>query len=74
MLKDILPPKYRTLIYTALVVAGLLVGATQVGFAAAGVAQPAVVSVVVNVLAYLGAATGLVARANVPSQEPSEPI
>ena len=72
MLKDILSPKYRKIVYTTYSLSGLLLGAIQVGFVAAAVAQPMALTVALAVYAYLGVGLGFVARANTPSQTPAE--
>lgn len=67
MLKDILPARYRAIVYRLYSVVGLLVGAIQVGFVTAAVAQPVALTVTVAVLAYLGIGLGFVAAANTPA-------
>jgi hypothetical protein len=69
-----IPEKYRNLFYIIFGVVGVLLGATAVGFAAAGAAIPVWFKVATAVYAFLGGPTALTARANLPSQRPSEPI
>jgi hypothetical protein len=69
-----IPEKYRNLFYLLFGLVGVLLGATAVGFATAGVAIPVWFKVASAVYAFLGGPTALTARANLPSQRPSEPI
>ena len=69
-----IPEKYRNLFYVLFGLVGVLLGATGVGFAAAGVALPTWYVVATAVYAFLGGPTAATARANLPSQKPSEPI
>lgn len=69
-----IPEKYRDLAYALFGILGLALGATAVGFATAGVAFPVWFKVATAIYAFLGGPTALTARANLPSQRPSEPI
>lgn len=69
-----IPEKYRNIFYAVFGLLGVVLGATAVGFAAAGVAIPVWFKVATAVYAFLGGPTALTARANLPSQRPSEPI
>lgn len=68
-----IPEKYRNIFYMVFGVLGVVLGATAVGFATAGVAIPVWFKVATAVYAFLGGPTALTARANLPSQRPSEP-
>lgn len=69
-----IPEKYRDIFYLVFGALGVILGATAVGFAAASVAIPVWFKVASAVYAFLGGPTALTARANLPSQRPSEPI
>lgn len=69
-----IPEKYRNIFYVVFGFIGVALGATGVGFAAAGVALPVWFTVATAIYAFLGGPTALTARANLPSQRPSEPI
>lgn len=69
-----IPEKYRNIFYVVFGFIGVVLGATGVGFAAAGVALPVWYAVATAVYAFLGGPTALTARANLPSQRPSEPV
>lgn len=69
-----IPEKYRNIFYLVFGFLGVALGATAVGFATAGVATPVWLNVATAVYAFLGGPTALTARANLPSQRPSEPI
>lgn len=58
LLTDIIPARFRKYVYAAFTVAGLIVGALAIGGVDVGKAP--------DVLAYLGAALGLVAASNTP--------
>lgn len=73
MLKEIVPARYRAIAYRVYAVAVLIVTAVQVGFVSAEKAQPTALSVAIAVLAYAGAALGLVAAANTPVKDVSSP-
>lgn len=74
MLKDILSPEKRKIVYAIFALIGLGLGATVTGFAAAGAVLPVAVKVALAVYAYLGGALGATAASNVPPQSPSEPV
>lgn len=74
MLKDILTPKIRKIVYLVYAMCGTLTGAIQVGFVAAAATQPVALTVVLAVYAYLGIGLGFTAAANVPPEKPSDSI
>lgn len=69
-----IPEKYRDVAYSLFGILGVLLGATAVGFVTAGAAIPTWLQVAGAVYAFLGGPAALTARANLPSQRPSEPI
>ena len=69
-----IPEKYRDIFYIVFGVVGVLLGAIAVGFVTAGAAIPVWLKVASAVYGFLGGGTALTARANLPSQRPSEPV
>lgn len=58
-------PEARRALYIVQFVIGLALGATQVGFASASADQPTWLTVALGVFAFVGAALGFTASANV---------
>lgn len=68
-----IPAKYRTAIYTTLLVVCLVVGATTGGLVAAGIALPKWLVAVNAALVPLNAAAHYLAKRNVAPETPSAP-
>lgn len=64
MLTDVLPARYRAVLYIVFAVVGVGFGATQVGYSAANAGQPTWLTVALAVYAFVGTAFGFTAAAN----------
>ena len=72
MLTDVLPAATRKIVYTVYALVVFILGAMQVGFSSAGQGQPAWLTVVLSVAAFVGAGLGFTAAANVSTPTPLE--
>lgn len=69
IIKDMLPSRWRKVVYAAYAIAGVVIGAIQVGFAAAELTTPVWLIVTLAVYAFIGGAVGLTATSHTPGKE-----
>lgn len=65
MLEDIIPSKYRKIVYALYALTGVVIGSITVAYQAAEAVQPMWLAISIAVYAYLGTAFGSLAGGNI---------